>query len=418
MKYIVLLGDGMADEPLEELGGLTPLQKANTPNMDRLASEGELGLAETVPDNFHPGSDVANLSVFGYDPNQCYSGRSPLEAISMGVELGPGDVAFRLNLVHLTAHFGKLYMGDFSAGHIGTEQAGRLIATLQQELGDEHFAFYPGVSYRHLLVWKNGKDKLKMHPPHDISNRCILDHLPQGEGAAELIHLTNSAQMILANHPGNRERADAGELAANSIWLWGQGRAPQMLPYATKFGLSGAVISAVDLIKGIGLYAGLEVINVPGATGYLDTNYRGKVELGLKVIWDRERAIAELEADNEAIRGLKEEISHAAKASTYLARMQVGRLIEAGLEDRSAELLADIYDSLRPLSVASRSNKLIGDNMILNVAVLVERDGEDVFDAAVRALSSRHANLLSFKYTGPWPPYNFVNIKLKLERAE
>jgi 2,3-bisphosphoglycerate-independent phosphoglycerate mutase len=347
MKYIVLLGDGMADEPLEELGGLTPLQKANTPNMDRLASEGELGLAETVPDNFHPGSDVANLSVFGYDPNQCYSGRSPLEAISMGVELGPGDVAFRLNLVHLTAHFGKLYMGDFSAGHIGTEQAGRLIATLQQELGDEHFAFYPGVSYRHLLVWKNGKDKLKMHPPHDISNRCILDHLPQGEGAAELIHLTNSAQMILANHPVNRERADAGELAANSIWLWGQGRAPQMLPYATKFGLSGAVISAVDLIKGIGLYAGLEVINVPGATGYLDTNYRGKAEAALAALQHKDFVYVHVEAPDEAAHGglLQEKI----RAIEDFDREIVGRVV-AGLADFDAFRVLILPDHPTPVS--------------------------------------------------------------------
>lgn len=325
MKYVVLLGDGMADEPLDELGGLTPLQKAHTPNMDRLATAGEVGLAETVPDNFHPGSDVANLSVFGYDPNDCYSGRSPLEAISMGVHLGPADVAFRLNLVHLVAHFGKLYMGDFSADHIGTEQASRLIETLQEELGDAEFEFHAGVSYRHLLVWKNGRDQLQMQPPHDITNQCIMEFLPRGEGADQLIHLTNSAQMVLANHPVNKERTDSGNLPANSIWLWGQGRAPRMSPYADKFGLSGAVISAVDLIKGIGLYAGLDVINVPGATGYLDTNYRGKAEAALQALQDKDFVYLHVEAPDEAAHGglLEEKI----RAIEDFDREIVGRVV-------------------------------------------------------------------------------------------
>jgi len=346
MKYVVLLGDGMADEPLEELGGLTPLQKAHTPNMDRLAGEGEIGMAETVPDNFHPGSDVANLSVFGYNPSECYSGRSPLEAVSMGVRLGPDDVSFRLNLVHLVAHFGKLYMGDFSAGHIGTEQAGRLIATLQQELGDEQFEFHAGVSYRHLLVWKNGKDRVRLHPPHDITNQCIMEYLPQGEGADELIHLTNSAQMLLANHPVNKERIDSGAVPANSIWLWGQGRAPKMAPYASKFGLSGAVISAVDLIKGIGLYAGLEVVNVPGATGYLDTNYRGKAEAALRVLQEKDFVYLHVEAPDEAAHGglLNEKI----RAIEDFDREIVGRVV-AGLPDLGAYRVLVLPDHPTPV---------------------------------------------------------------------
>lgn len=347
MKYIVLLGDGMADEPLEELEGLTPLQKAHTPNMDRLARAGEVGMAETVPDNFHPGSDIANLSVFGYDPNQCYSGRSPLEAISMGVELGPDDVSFRLNLVHLVAHFGKLYMGDFSAGHIDSAAAGQLISTLQQELGDEQFTFYPGVSYRHLLVWKNGKHDLRLHPPHDITNQCILDYLPQGDGAEQLIHLTNSAQMLLANHPANQQRTDAGKLPANSIWLWGQGKAPRMTPYAGKFGLSGAVISAVDLIKGIGLYAGLEIINVPGATGYLDTNYRGKAEAALLALRDKDFVYLHVEAPDEAAHGglLKEKI----QAIEDFDREVVGRVV-AGLPELGEHRILVLPDHPTPVS--------------------------------------------------------------------
>ncbi|MEJ2200794.1 MAG: 2,3-bisphosphoglycerate-independent phosphoglycerate mutase, partial [Desulfuromonadaceae bacterium] len=258
MKYIVLLGDGMADEPLEELGGKTPLEQAHTPRMDALARGGECGLMETVPKGYHPGSDVANLSVFGYDPASCYSGRSPLEAASMGVELAPGDVAFRLNLVTLLPHYGKLYMEDFSADHISTAEAGELIASLQEEFGGDEFSFYPGVSYRHLMVWHGGRDRLKFTPPHDLTHQSIENHLPQGDGADELIHLMTSSQLLFKQHPVNRRREQTGQLPANSIWLWGHGRAPHMESMQSKFGVSGAVISAVDLIKGIGVCAGLE----------------------------------------------------------------------------------------------------------------------------------------------------------------
>lgn len=305
MKYVVLLGDGMADEPMEELGGLTPLQKAQTPNMDRLARSGEIGLAVTVPEGFHPGSDVANLSVFGYDPRQCYSGRSPLEAASMGVQLGPEDVAFRLNLVHLVPHYGRLYMGDFSAGHIETGQARQLIEALQEEFGDDEFQFYPGVSYRHLMVWRGGRDDLTFFPPHDITNQSVLEYMPRGNGAEQLIELMNSSQLLFKNHPVNLRRAEQDQLEANSIWLWGQGRRPVMEPYAAKYGLQGTVISAVDLIKGIGVCAGLEVVNVPGATGYLDTNYQGKAEAALQALESQDFVYLHVEAPDEAAHGGK-----------------------------------------------------------------------------------------------------------------
>ena len=300
MKYIVLLGDGMADESLEELSGRTPLEHAHTPNMDALAQKGEVGLMETVPQGFHPGSDVANLSVFGYDPATCYSGRSPLEAASMGVELGPEDVAFRLNLVTLLPHYGKLYMEDFSAGHITTAEARELIATLQEELGGDEFHFYPGVSYRHLMVWKGGKDKLTFTPPHDLTHHSIEDHLPRGEGAEILINLMTSSQMLFKGHPVNDRRMDADLAPANSIWLWGHGRAPRMETMKEKFGVNGAVISAVDLIKGIGVCAGLDIIEVPGATGYLDTNYRGKAEAALEALKTRDFVYLHVEAPDEA----------------------------------------------------------------------------------------------------------------------
>lgn len=326
MKYVVLLGDGMSDEPIEQLGGKTPLEAANTPNMDRLAKAGQIGLAATVPEGFHPGSDVANLSVFGYNPADCYSGRSPLEAASMGVDLAPEDVAFRLNFVWLEPHYGKLYMGDFSAGHITTDEATELIKTLQEELGDDEFTFYPGVSYRHLLVWKNGRDQLQFTPPHDISSHSVEDHLPKGDGADKLIHLTTSAQMLLADHPINNRRVADGKLPANSIWLWGHGRKPQMQTYQERFNLSGAVISAVDLIKGIGVNAGLEVIEVPGATGYIDTNYRGKGEYAIKALAEKDFVYVHVEAPDEAAHGglLDEKI----KAIEDFDREVVGTLLE------------------------------------------------------------------------------------------
>ncbi len=311
MKYIVLLGDGMSDEPIAELGDKTPLEAAQTPNMDRLARNGRIGLAATVPSGYSPGSDVANLSVFGYDPAECYTGRSPLEAASMGVDLAPEDVAFRLNFIWLEAHYGKLYMGDFSAGHISTAEARQLIETLQDELGGDEFNFYPGVSYRHLMVWKNGKDKLMFTPPHDITTHSIEGHLPQGEGAEVLLDLTNSAQMLLNNHPVNNQRVAEQKLPANSVWFWGHGRKPKMETYQQRFGLSGAVISAVDLIRGIGVNAGLDIIEVPGATGYLDTNYRGKAEYAIQALRDRDFVYVHVEAPDEAGHGglLKEKIA-------------------------------------------------------------------------------------------------------------
>jgi len=301
MKSIVLLGDGMSDLPHNELEGKTVLQYAKTPNMDYIARHGECGLAYTVPKGYHPGSDVANLSVFGYDPATCYTGRSPIEAASMGVHLDPDDIAFRLNLVTLTANYGKLYMEDFSADHITTEEAREIIKTLQNELGSDDFHFYPGVSYRHLMVWKGGCDQLTFTPPHDISGQPIDDYLPKGDSAKILINLMNSAQMLLNTHPVNDLREKARKLPANSIWLWGHGRKPQMPTMQEKFGISsGSVISAVDLIKGIGTYAGLDVIDVPGATGYIDTNYSGKAAAALEALSRQDFVYLHVEAPDEA----------------------------------------------------------------------------------------------------------------------
>jgi 2,3-bisphosphoglycerate-independent phosphoglycerate mutase len=326
MKVIILLGDGMSDEPNAELGGKTPLQVAETPNMDRMARSGIVGLANTVPDGLPPGSDVANLSVFGYDPRQCYTGRSPLEAISMGVALGPDDVAFRMNLVTLRPHGGRLFMEDFSAGHISSDEARELVQTLQTELGDNRFEFYPGVGYRHLMVWRGGKDKMKCVPPHDITGKSVADQLPAGDGADELIWLMNSAQMVLSNHPVNQKRKASDKLEANSVWLWGHGKTPKLEPYIQKFGLSGAVISAVDLIKGIGCCAGLDVINVPGATGYIDTNYKGKAEAALAALETRDFVYVHVEAPDEASHSGN--LQHKIQAIQDFDRLVVGTVLE------------------------------------------------------------------------------------------
>ena len=329
MKYVVLLGDGMSDEPLQELGVLTPLEKAHTPNMDRLAREGMVGLASTVPEGFHPGSDVANLSVFGYNPADCYSGRSPLEAASMGVELAPEDVSFRLNLVTLTPMRGALYMDDFSAGHITTAESRQLIESIQELYGGGEFDFYPGVSYRHLLVWHGGNDKLKATPPHDISHQIINDYLPEGEGAEKLMQLMNDTQLLLKTHPVNVAREAAGKAPANSIWLWGQGRAPKMQTLQQMYGLSGSVISAVDLIKGIGAYAGLTSIEVEGATSYIDTNYIGKAEAALEALREGDYVYLHVEAPDEA--------AHSGKLEDKLM----------AIEDFDAKVVGTVLDGLK-----------------------------------------------------------------------
>jgi len=326
MKYIVLLGDGMSDKKLEELGGKTPLQAARTPNMDFMAKNGKMGLARTVPPGFSPGSDVANLSVFGYDPRTCYTGRSPLEAASIGVELGPNDVAFRLNLVNLQPSGGKLFMRDYSAGHISDEDGRELVKVLQEELGDKDFQFYPGVGYRHLLVWRDGIDRMTLTPPHDITGQEIIDYLPRGEGADRLVYLMNASQMLFYNHPQYRRRQAANENPANSIWLWGQGKSPKMQSYHEKFGLTGAVISAVDLIRGIGVCAGLEIIKVKGATGYIDTNYRGKAEAALDALQRVDYVYLHVEAPDEAAHSGK--LEDKIKAIERFDELVVGTVIE------------------------------------------------------------------------------------------
>jgi len=300
MKYIVLIGDGMTGRPLKELGNRTCLQEACTPNMDRIASEGLIGIAHTIPPGFHPGSDVANLSILGYDPAQYYTGRAPLEAASIGVKLGENDVAFRCNLVTLGSVGNRDVMDDYSSGHITTEEAGELIRSVNGALGNDEIVFYPGVSYRHLMVWKNGSAGAECTPPHDILGKEINGYLPSGEGEDVLRELMKRSVDILAGHSVNLKRLKDGKKPASSIWLWGQGRKPQLPAYRKKYGLKGALISAVDLTKGLGICAGFDILNVPGVTGWLDTNYSGKAEYALNALKDVDFVYLHVESPDEA----------------------------------------------------------------------------------------------------------------------
>jgi 2,3-bisphosphoglycerate-independent phosphoglycerate mutase len=297
MKYVILIGDGMADEPLAELGGKTVLQKAKTPNMDYIAAHGRAGLAQTVPEGMHPGSDVANMSIVGYDPKKYYSGRAPLEAASMGVELDADDVAFRCNLITIENGI----IADYSSGHISSEEASELIKSVDVKLGKDGVSFYPGISYRHLMVTKNNFGaETECTPPHDVIGEKKKDHMPKGKDSKTLCELIDASMPILENHPVNLKRIAAGKRPGNSIWLWGQGGAPAFPLFKDLYGKTGAIISAVDLVKGIGKYAGFDIIDVPGATGYLDTNYRGKAEYALEALKDYDFVVVHVEAPDEA----------------------------------------------------------------------------------------------------------------------
>ena len=282
MKYVVILGDGMADEPLAALNGKTPLDYANTPCMDRMACQGTMGLVQNVPEGMAPGSDVANLSVLGYDPSRCYSGRSPLEALSVGVAMEPEDVIFRCNLVTLTEQepYEEKKILDHSSGEISTEDADILMDAIREAFNSQDISFYTGTSYRHIMVWKQGKT-VSLEPPHDHLGTVIGPWLPKEEILKEMME---KSYPILNAHPLNLERARQGKHKANSLWFWGAGTKPSLQNFREKTGLKGAMISAVDLLKGIAVGAGMEVYRVPGATGSIDTNYEGKAAAAAKAL--------------------------------------------------------------------------------------------------------------------------------------
>ena len=285
MKYLVMLCDGMADEPYQALGNKTPMELAKKPTMDMLASKGEVGMVKTVAEGLKPGSDVANLSVLGYEPAVYYTGRSPLEAASIGIDLKDTDVTLRCNLVTLSdeENYEDKTMVDYCGGDISTEEAKVLVEYLEEKLGNDIFKFYAGVAYRHCLVWDNGdKDNVSFTPPHDISGRVVKEYIPQGSAVAPLYDLMKKSYDLLKNHPVNKKREEDGKAPANSIWLWGEGTKPILDSFYKKFGKKGSMISAVDLLKGIAICAEMKSVDVEGATGYIDTNFEGKADAAIK----------------------------------------------------------------------------------------------------------------------------------------
>lgn len=302
MKYVVILGDGMADYPVDAFDGKTILEVAQKPTIDYMAKHGEMGMVKTVQDGMKPGSDVANLSVMGYDTKKCYSGRSPLEAASIGVPLKDNDVTFRCNLVTLSdeENYEEKTMLDYSAGEITTEEASELIKTVAKELDTDMIKFYPGISYRHLTVWEGGSTNVELTPPHDISDKKITEHLPKGDGADTLLEMMKKSEKILREHPVNKKRVEEGKNPATSIWVWGEGTKPQLDNFEEKFGLKGSVISAVDLIKGIAKCAGMNSIDVEGATGNCETNWDGKAQAALDaILGDSDFVYVHMEAPDE-----------------------------------------------------------------------------------------------------------------------
>jgi 2,3-bisphosphoglycerate-independent phosphoglycerate mutase len=338
MKYIVILGDGMADEPVEELGGKTPLEVAHKPVIDSIAALGETGLVKTVPDDIPPGSDAANLSVMGYNTREYYTGRSPLEAVSMGIQLKDTDVAFRCNLVTLSDDepYSRKTMLDYSSDEISSKEAAQLIKTIQQHLGTDEFRFYSGRSYRHLLVWHNGKTGNITTPPHDILERAITQYLPQGDSSAALLRMMEQSVPLLSEHPVNIKRKEAGLRPATSIWLWGEGKRPALPSFEEKYGVKGSVISAVDLVFGIGICAGLEPVEVEGATGNIHTNFAGKAQAAIDELLskDKDFVYLHIEAPDEC--GHRYEIENKVKSIEIIDR-QIVAPIKKALDDSGKE---------------------------------------------------------------------------------
>lgn len=351
MKYVVLIGDGMADYPLEELNNKTPLQVAEKPNMDEVARKGVNGMLQTVPQGMEPGSDVANLAIMGYDPAQYYTGRGPLEAASMGVDLSENDVAFRCNFI--TEKEGIL--DDFNAGHITSTEASQLIHALNHSFGDIG-TFHAGISYRHLFLYKHPQSShLKTTPPHDIVGEKIEDYLISSESdvhASILNKIMQDSQNILLEQEVNKNRLAEGKKPANMIWLWGQGPKPQMETFQEKYGLNGATITGVDLIKGIGVYLGLNNISVPGATGYFDTDYKAKGKYAIDALPDHDVVFVHVEAPDEA--GHAGDISEKIKGIEEIDSKILGPILDC-LPEYNDFMLTLLPDHATPISVKTHT---------------------------------------------------------------
>ncbi|MFZ0889527.1 MAG: cofactor-independent phosphoglycerate mutase [Candidatus Binataceae bacterium] len=355
MKYVIIHGDGMADWPCEELGGKTPLEAARKPNMDRIAARGELGLVATIPPGMPPGSDVGTMTMLGYDPARYHTGRAPIEAASQGIEMGPRDVAFRMNLVALgPGEGGAVTMLDFTAGHIGSEEAARLVSDISAKLAGDGIEFFNGVSYRHLMIWRAGAAGTRLTPPHDITGKAVEPYMPAGEGADRIRDLMARAAEILRDHPVNRARRQAGKPEATSVWLWGQGMRPAVPTVEQRFGVTGSVISAVDLVNGLGRLAGLERITVPGATGFLDTDYAAKARYGLESLKRRDFLLLHVEAPDEA--GHMGRADLKVEAIERVDELIVGPMLE-GLAAMGSYAILLMPDHSTPCKIKTHSNE-------------------------------------------------------------
>lgn len=357
MKYLVMLCDGMADFPVESLGGKTPLEAAVTPVMDMLAETADVGLVKTVADGMKPGSDVANLSVLGYDPNVYYTGRSPLEAGSIGIDMKKTDVSLRCNLVTLTdeALYEDKTIVDYCADDISTEEAEVLVSFLAEKLNNEEFKFYSGVSYRHCLIWDNGTLDIGVFtPPHDITGKPIKAFVPMHENAAKLYELMKKSYDLLKDHPVNKAREEKGLRPANSIWLWGEGVRANLDDFKEKFGLSASMISAVDLLKGIGKFSNMSVVEVEGATGYIDTNFEGKAQAAIDEFErGQDFVYIHVEAPDEC--GHRNEVENKVKSISLIDELVLGPVVEALKEIDDFKVLVT-PDHPTPLVLKTHTN--------------------------------------------------------------
>jgi len=360
-KYAIIVPDGAADEPLEQFGKRTVFEAAETPNMDKISTQGRQGLVRTIPEDMEPGSDVAQMSMLGYDPRTFYSGRAPIEAVARNIKLSADDWVFRCNLV--TIADGK--MADHSAGHISTEEAKALIKELNEHLGNEKFQLYPGVSYRHLLVFKGEDFDVQTYPPHDCIGQKIEKILPRGKGAEMLIDLMARSQQLFINHDINKVRKDLGENQVSSIWLWGQGKKAQMESFQKRFGIKGVTITAVDLARGLSKLIGFDLIKVPGATGFVDTNYQGKASAAIKALDKYDLVFVHIEAPDEASHSGSAEMKK--KAVEQIDKYIVGPVLEA-LQNYESWRILVMPDHPTPVSSKAHSSEpvpfaMAGDNI-------------------------------------------------------
>jgi len=344
LKYIMLVPDGMADLPMAELDGLTPMQAARTPNFDALAEQSLVGGVLTVPPGMYPGSDVANMALLGYDPRKYYTGRGPIEAVAMGVPLDEGDAAYRCSLVHSDGEM----MLDYSSGHISTEEARPLIELIDQKLGGGRRKFYPGVQYRHIMAERGGSVDLKTIPPHDISGKPLAGYWPEGDGAERLQQLMFDSLELLDNHPINQKRREEGKAPGNMIWLWGQGYAPNLPNFLKTFGKRGGVITAVDVVRGLGRATGLQIINVPGATGYIDTDYVAKANYALTALDTLDFVYVHVESPDES--GHEGNLDHKLRSIEDIDKKVLGTLRE-GMAKRDEYRLLIVPDHKTPIAL-------------------------------------------------------------------